>query len=65
MEKEQVVERLKEKGCDAFVDGFEVMVNVDHILSDKEHKKLEKTIRDSGYRSSWGWRVKREDANGK
>lgn len=64
MEKEQVVERLKEKGCDAFVDGFEVMVNVDHILSNKEHKKLEKAIMDTGYRSSWGWRVTKANANG-
>lgn len=57
MDKDEVVEMLKKKGYDAYVYEFEVMVNVDHILSNKEHKKLEKAIMDTGYRSSWGWRV--------
>lgn len=55
--KEETVEHLKSLGYKAYVDGFEVMVSVDHILNDKEHKKLEKAITGFGYRSSWGWRV--------
>ena len=60
MDKDEVVEYLKGKGHDAFIDGFVVMVYVDHILTEKEHKKLEKEIAESGYRSSWGWRVKKK-----
>ena len=63
MDKDEVVEMLKKKGYDAYVYEFEVMVNVDHILSNKEHKKLEKAIMDTDYRSSWGWRVTRDNAN--
>ena len=55
--KEETVEYLKKKGYKAYMDGFEVMVAVDHILSQKEHKALEKVIEQSGYKSSWGWRV--------
>lgn len=59
--KEETVEYLESKGYKTNLDGFEVMVEVDHILSQKEHKKLEKVIEDYGYTSSWGWRVVRDD----
>lgn len=36
------------------MDGFEVMVAVDHVLTQKEHKNLEKVIESSGFSSSWG-----------
>ena len=63
--KEETVEYLKSKGYKAYMDGFEVMVAVDHILKPKEHKALGKVIENYGYQSSWGWKVVREDANGK
>lgn len=63
--KEETVEYLKSKGYKAYMDGFEVMVSVDHVLTQKEHKNLEKVIESSGFSSSWGWKVVREDANGK
>ena len=53
------------KAIEAVMDGFEVMVAVDHILKPKEHKALGKVIENYGYQSSWGWKVVREDANGK
>ena len=58
--KEETVEYLKSKGYKAYMDGFEVMVAVDHILKPKEHKTLEKVIEDYGYCSSWGWKVMKE-----
>ena len=61
--KEETVEYLKSKGYKAYMDGFEVMVAVDHILKPKEHKNLEKVIESSGFISSWGWRVDKNDAN--
>lgn len=58
--KEETVEYLKSKGYKAYMDGFEVMVAVDHVLKPKEHKALEKVIESSGYCSSWGWKVVKE-----
>lgn len=59
MTKEQAVEQLKALGYDAFTGGFEVMIRVDHSLSRKEHKELEKVIEKIGFTSSWGWVVKK------
>ena len=55
--KEETVEYLKSKGYKAYMDGFEVMVAVDHSLKPKEHEALEKAIENFGYQSSWGWKV--------
>lgn len=55
--KEETVEYLRGLGYKADIDGFEVMVTVDHILSQKEHDSLENIIEGYGYRASWGWKV--------
>ena len=55
--KEETIEYLNKHGYKAYMDGFDIMVAVDHVLSQKEHKALEKVIQRSGYESSWGWKV--------
>lgn len=58
MTKEELAEHLRKKGYDTVVEEGIVHVLVDEPMKQKEHKKLEREINRTGYRSSWGWRRK-------
>ena len=59
MRKEEAVERLKELGLDSELKDGVVMVYVSRKDYQKV-KELEKTIKDIGYRASWGIAVRDE-----
>ena len=67
MTKDECLDRMISLGYDAYMDDGCVMIAVDHPLTVKEHKKLEKVFKSIGHNHSWGWKVKRGDniANGK
>lgn len=58
MTKEELAEYLRKKGYDSVVEEGTVHVLVNEPMNKKEHKKLEREIYKTGYRSSWGWRRK-------
>ena len=61
MGKEECLEHMKSLGLDVFMADGVVMVRVDHVLTNKEHKALAKKFKDSGYDASWRWTVAKKE----
>lgn len=59
MSKEEAVEKLKALGFDAELQSGVVMLYVDEKTY-QNVKTIEKTLKEIGYRASWGMQVRKE-----
>ena len=57
-EKDIVVQKLLQKGCDAYNENGIVMVR---IPAGNQYSKTKQIIEDIGYTSSWGVIIKKEE----
>lgn len=63
MVKDDVVRKLTEHGFDAYLDGAIIMLRVPVRPSKKDLKKIKDILKDMKYKSSWGWKLERSDAD--